>query len=188
MKQFLKKFIVCACAILLVTGCGSSDEKTTTTKKEEEKKSKGNCVAVECIKKIQSENTVEEINKIIGFEGKLTDEKYSKYYWELSEDEGVEVTYYSSDKGTIKITYNEDDIKNKKVDFSKYDEISSLLKSGTSLTYDEFVEKVGGVEGTLIEKGSITNKYTWIDSDGSYLNASFSTSSNKCTFVTGRIK
>ena len=55
MKQFLKKFIVCACAILLVTGCASDDGKTTTSKKEENKKSKGNCVAVECIKEIKPE-------------------------------------------------------------------------------------------------------------------------------------
>lgn len=188
MKQFLKKFIVCACAILLVTGCASDDGKTTTSKKEENKKSKGNCVAVECIKEIKPENTVEEINKIIGFEGKLTDEKYNKYAWELSKDETVEVTYYSSEKGTIKITFDEDEVKNKKVDFSKYNEISSLLKSGTSLTYEEFVEKVGGVPGTLVEKSSYTNKYKWIDSDGSYLNASFSSTTNKCTIVTGMVK
>ena len=40
---------------------------------------KGNCTAVECIKKINPEHTVEQINNIIGFEGELLDEKYQKY-------------------------------------------------------------------------------------------------------------
>lgn len=187
-----KKFLIglmCFVFVMGLTGCG--DNKTTKetdkTTKTEEKSIKGNCTAIECVKKLKSENTVEEINKVIGFEGKLTDEKYNKYTWEISDDESITATYYSSDKATIEATYDRDSLKNKKVDFSKYDEIQTALKSGNSLTYDEFKEKVGSVDGTLIYISSSSKKYVWVDKNGGYLTGTFSDSTGKCTFVIGRL-
>ena len=117
--------------------------------------------------------------------GNLTDEQYNIYYWELTEETGISVTYYSGTKGNIKVDIDKKLLKNSKVDFSKYEELRTKINDG--ITYEEFVTYVGGVEGTLVEKGSITNKYIWVDEDDSYLNASFSSSSNKCTFISGMI-
>ena len=71
-----KKILGMLCGVLVLgalTGCGNNNATTgnggdvsgggTSTN------TKGNCTAVECIKKINPENTVEQINNIIGFEG-----------------------------------------------------------------------------------------------------------------------
>jgi hypothetical protein len=178
-----KVFISLTGILLLttLTGCGNKETTESSTSK-----TKGNCTAVECVKQISPENTVEEINNIIGVDGELTDETYNKYYWELSEDSGVEVTYYSSSKGTIVADIDRDILANSQVDFSRYDELQPKVNDG--ITYSEFISYIGNVEGTIIEKSSYSTKYVWVASDGSYLNATFSNSSNKCTFVSGMIK
>lgn len=177
--------LICLTLLFALTGCNNSGDSNSS--QENLSKSKGKCEATECIKLIEPENTVEEINKIIGVDGELTDEKYNVYYWELSDDQGIQVSYYSSDTGTIEVEVDDKTVfANSKVDFSRYDEISSLLKNGTSLTYDEFVDMVGGVEGTLMEKSTSSLQYMWVNSDGGYLNASFSNSTGKCSFITGR--
>lgn len=167
---------------LLITGCSLNSKDNNDLNKIE---TTGKCNALECINLISIDNTVEEINDIIGIKGTLTDEQYNIYYWELTEETGVSVTYYSGTKASIKVDIDKELLKNSKVDFSKYEELRTKINDG--ITYEEFMPYVGGVEGTLIEKGSITNKYIWVDDDGSYLNASFSTGSNKCTFVSGMI-
>lgn len=189
MKKILFNISLLFLIIVIVTGCGNevTKENNDNVTNNVVEKENGKCKAIECINLINPENTVEEINEIIGFKGELTDEKYNKYYWELSNDTGIEVTYYSSSKGTIKVDFDRNTVANKKVDFSKYDEIKTLLNSGNSLTYNDFVNKVGNVEGTLIEKSAYTKKYVWVNSDGGYLNASFSETSGKCTIVTGRV-
>lgn len=171
--------VVCFMALILLMGCGKANLESNLP-------TKGKCTAIECIKQIDPENTVEEINNIIGVEGKLVDEKYNKYYWELSDDSGVYVKYYDSKKGTIEINIERNSIANKKVDFSKYDDIKKLLNDGTSLTYDEFASKVGNVEGTLIENDGYNKTYMWVNDKGGYLKATFSNRSGKCTFVVGR--
>lgn len=177
----LKKKIFLIIFLILITGCSSNvnnDLNSLLT-------SKGKCSAFECINNIEPTNTVEEINNIIGIIGQLTDEKYNKYYWELSDDSGIEVTYYSGDTGTISVDFDNEVLKNEKVDFSKYDEIKSQLDSGQSLTYDEFVTKVGGVQGILIEKSEYNKVFIWVANDDSYLKATFSESTGKCTFIVG---
>lgn len=183
MKKKICGLIIGLLLVVTLTGCGNNSSSDSTGAN---KNTKGNCNAIECIKKIKPENTVEEINSIIGFDGELTDEKYNKYYWKLSEETGVEVTYYSGKTGTISIDFDRDSLANSKVDFSRYDELQPKIKEGIS--YNDFISYIGNVEGTVIEKSSISTKYVWVSSDGSYLNGSFSNSSGKCTFATGRIK
>ena len=188
-----KKLLGLLCGVLVLgtlTGCGNNNSTTgnggdvsgggTTTN------TKGNCTAVECIKKINTEHTVEQINDIIGFEGELLDEKYQKYYWELSEDTGVQVAYYSSSKGQISIDYDRDSLANSKVDFSRYSELKTKINEGIS--YNDFISYIGNVEGTIVEKSSYSTKYVWVSTDGSYLNGTFSSSSGNCTFASGMIK
>ena len=128
-----KKFLSLLCGILIlgtISGCGNnaSTGNNDIGKENDSSKTKGNCTAVECIKKINPENTVEQINNIIGFEGELIDAKYNKYYWELSEETGVEVTYYSSSKGQISIDYDRSSLADNKVDFSRYEELKTKIR------------------------------------------------------------
>lgn len=174
----MKKYIITFMCMFLLCGC-------TTTKNEDTLKSKGNCNAIECMNQIDITNTVDEISEIIGFDGELTDEKYNKYYWELSDDTSLEVSYYSETKANIKIDIPKDSIKSNKVSFDKYDEMKQLLNDGDSFTYDMMVSMIGA-NGTLVEKGPVTKKYMWVNSEGGYLNASFSQNSGKCTFITWR--
>lgn len=147
---------------------------------------KGNHDVFECIKLINPKNSVEEINEIIGFEGKCTNEENKVYVWELTEDTNVEVQYSKSNEGKIEISFPSKLIANDKVDFSRFSEIKKALNTKESLTYDQFVELVGGVEGTLKSKNSSSLKYEWDNTEGGYLFATFSVQTGKCTFTTGR--
>ena len=187
MKKIIFGFICSALTLSLFTGCGNKElEKTDNNENKTEEKTNGKCTAVECIKQINVENTVEEINNIIGINGELTDEKYNKYYWKLSENVGIEVAYYSSTKGTIKLDIDKSKITIKNVDFSKYNELKDKVKSG--ITYDEFKTYLGNIDGVIVEKSSYSTKYTWASENGSYINGTFSNSSNKCTLLSGVVK
>lgn len=190
MKRKILSILLSITLIISLTACGNTTNTGNNTTPDDNttsgEKIKGNCTAIECIKKIEPENTVEEINKIIGFEGEKTDEQYNIYYWQISENTGVKVAYYSSTKGDISIDYDRDSLANNKVDFSRYSELQSKVKEG--ITYDEFISYIGNVQGTVIEKSSINTRYTWVSKDGSYLNASFIKRTGKCSFVSGRIK
>ena len=171
----------------LATGCSDKKLEPNKGKSEEPAKEekKGNCTIVECMKSIEITNSVEDINNIIGFEGEPVSEGSSTYVWRFTDTTKIEYQP-SNGQGSISATIDRTTIKDKKVDFSKYSEIKELLNNGTSLTYDEFKEKVGGVEGTLVGKSSSSKRYTWVNSKGGYLTASFSESTGKCTIVTGR--
>lgn len=185
MKKKILLGLLSLVLVFTVTGC-FNNKKIITGQTNVKKDVKGNCRALECIKKIKPENTPEEINKVIGFEGKLTDEKNKIYTWEISKDEKVTASYYSSDKATIDASYDKEELKDKKITFDKYDDIQSALKTGTSLTYDEFCKKVNG-KGVLYSVSTYSKKYVWVNKNGEYLTGTFSTSTNKCTFVIGRI-
>lgn len=178
MKKKILKFICAVSLFVVLTGCGATDNTSP--------KMKANCHATECIKKIDDDSTVEDINKVIGFEGELIDDKNNTYYWKISEEESIKVTYYNRSKGTIYAEFNRDTLANQNVDFSRYDELQVKIKEG--ITYDDFKTYIGNVEGIVTEKSGITTKYTWVSTDGSYLTASFSNNSKKCTFASGRIK
>lgn len=181
----MKKVYILSLLLVCFILHGCSGEMKDDNKKALEN-TKGNCNVLECMDKISPENTVLEINNIIGFEGELIDEKYNKYYWELSDDTGIEVSYYSGSKGTIAIDVQRDSLKNNNVNFSRYDELKSKINDG--ITYDEFISYIGNEKGEIVEKSSLSTKYMWVDKDGNYLKASFSNSTNKCTVATGMIK
>ena len=189
MKKNLIK-VICALVIVgTLTGCGVKNlapvngggKETTTTAA----KIKGNCHALECIKKIETNATVEDINAIIGFNGELTDEKYNFYTWKISDDESIVAKYYSGKTPTIVAEIDNDTVRNSQVDFSKWSELKPLISKG--ITYDDFITYIGGQEGTLVEKSSSSNKYLWVDAQGGYLSASFGATSKKCTFASGRV-
>lgn len=178
--------------LVITTGCGKEKEIETETNtginsnSTVETSSKGKCSVMECIQQINYTNTLEEVNKIIGFDGELTDENYDIYYWKLSENSGVKVAWYNSPRATITADFDRTILSNSKVYFSKYDELQPKIKEG--ITYDEFKKYIGGTDGNITEKTSLSTKYTWVDSNGGYLTASFSNSDSKCTFASGRFK
>lgn len=179
MKRKILLFII---TCFIFQGCAVNEKNNQNVLEN----TKGNCGVMDCINQIEPDNTVSEINSIIGFNGELIDEKYNKYYWELSDDTGIEVSYYSGSKGTIAVDVQKDLLKNNNVNFSRYDELKSEINGG--ITYDEFISYIGNEKGEIIEKSSLSTKYMWVDKDGNYLKASFSNSTNKCTVVTGMIK
>lgn len=173
----------------LTTGCSGKkleSNKDKTNEKTQKEEIKGKCSIVDCMKSIEITSSVEDVNNIIGFNGEPVSEGSNKYVWVFTDTTQIEYTTSTSGNGSISAIIDKTTIKDKNVDFSRYSEIKELLNSGTSLTYDEFKEKVGGVEGTLVGKSSISKKYTWVDSNGGYLTASFSERTGKCTIVTGR--
>ena len=191
MKKVLLSFMVGLSVLFLTTGCGkettpaSELQKNAKEQTKEKEVSKAKCSAVECIEKIEPENTVEQINEIIGFEGELTDEKYNTYTWQITKDESIVVKYYSSDKGTITVNYKKDSIvANKKVDLSKLTELKPKVTAGIS--YEEFKKEVGDVDGVLIEKSETSRRYVWATGKGGYVKGSFNYRTDKCTSMIGR--
>lgn len=184
-RKIIMSISILVLGIFLVTGCSVKKEIVIGKDKkiQEKKKLKAKCSAVECIKKLNIDVTVEEANKIIGVDGKLTDEKYNFYEYDLGNDEKIILKYYSGDKATIEADFNQDDIANKKVDLSHVNDLKTKVQNG--LTYDEFKAEIGNTDGILIEKSQFSNKYLWVSTKGGYIKATFSLSNNKCTIFTG---
>ena len=66
-------------------------------------------------------------------------------------------------------------------------ELKELLDTGKSFTYEEAVQKLGGVEGVLDSKTSTSDGYMWVDKHGRTFRATFSTTiNNKCSIMTLR--
>ena len=182
MRKF-KLFASVLCAVMmavLITGCGGT-------------KSKGNCDLFKCMEKIDTSGTIEDINKVIGFEGTVTgtSEKgdsyaWTSYRWDLTEDEAVEVKYYTESKLMyVEAIYSRDSLKNKKVDFSSVKEDMKKINSANGLKYEDVKKIVGGVDGHLVKKDNNTLTYTWYNSKGGTFTARFSTTSGKCTSYNG---
>lgn len=174
-----KKIVLSFAALLLLVGVTGCDKKSSV-------KTNGKCNVFECMDLVNIGDSVEDVNATIGLDGELLNGTENTYVWHLSEDTSLEVLLSSDSKvNRVDISFPDDTIKSKKVDFSKFDEIKKALSSKESITLDEFNKKVNG-EGTLITKSSYSTSYRWINSDGGYLTASFNTSSGKCTIATGR--
>ncbi|MBQ9019172.1 MAG: hypothetical protein IJ097_02530 [Bacilli bacterium] len=188
----MKKFKLIALAlvsVLLLTGCNLIPSKTTTTTTKEAKPAKGNCVVFDCIKQLDTKADLETVTKVMGFEGEKINEGngYTTYKWVIDSDknEALQAAFYSTST-SISITFSDEDIKNSKVDFSKYDEIKSALNNREKLTYDDIKSKFNA-EGTLIEKTSFSTKYRWVNEKGGYLNATFGNTTGACSMIIGRI-
>ncbi len=179
-----RNFMILGVLLLsLLTGCTNN---TTEERKEETKTEvKGNCEVKECISQIEVTNTVEEINEIIGFEGEKSD--YSdKYTWKLSDKTSI-VLDNSSTSAILQATIDKNDIMSEDVSFSNFNEIKEELNKGTKITYEEMVEKLGGVEGTLAGKTSTSNRYIWVDKHERTFSATFkNTEDGYCSIISLR--
>ena len=187
--------VAIAMAAFVMGGKGkkANNNEGQSSKTETTQSSKGNYDVFESIKKLNVETTLEEINDVMGFEGEVKDEseetssmKWKLYSWELTDDTSIEVRIYDdSDSVYINAYYPDEMIENKNVDFSKASEMKTKLNSEEGLTYQEVVELLGGVEGTLDEKDSSTETYSWCNTDGGSFTARFSPKTGKCTSFNG---
>lgn len=187
MKKVLG-IISMALVLVLLTGCSLiPGAKTGSETKTLEKPAKGNCNVFDCIKKLNTTDNLEKVNKVMGFDGEVVREGtgYATYKWEISEDDKVEATFYTSST-TISISFKDDAIKNSKVDFSKFEEIKKAMNNKETVTYDD-VKKKFGADGVLTEKSSFSNKYRWVNDKGGYMTANFSVSTGACSMIIGRI-
>ena len=174
MKKITKLVLVLG-IFLLLTGC-------STTKKETKKeKPKGKCKITECITQIGLNDNLEKVNEIVGVEGK---EKNGTYTWKLSSTQKIVITF--GDTNTIKIRLLDDEIKNKKTNFKKYEEIEKKLNDGETVTKDD-LNKAFKVNGVLIEKTSTTEVYKWVSQDDGYIEATINSTNGKCYKINGMI-
>lgn len=197
MKKLSKIFAVSLCLLLafvVTTGCGSKKSESSneggngSSSSKKDTGSKGNCTVFECIDKAETDDTYEDMNDLIGFEGESVREGdgWKTYKWELNDDESIEATFFKTST-TIKANFKDEKIKNKKVDFSKYDEVKKALNKGEAVSYDDLKEKFGGVDGTMTEKSSSGFTYRWVNSQGGYMSANLNSSKTKCSMIMGRI-
>lgn len=191
MKKRVLFIVLCGMFLATLSGCSKTETKKEdsskieeTTKKEDDKKS---TKVIEYISKLDNNSTLEDINKLIGFDGVVDSDNNKKYVWDITETSSLTATFSNKGYTSIEIDIEDELLKNDKVDFSKYEEISSALKNGDTVTYDDFKEKVGGVDGTPVTKSYISTSYKWVNKKGGYLKASFNNKTKKCTFVSGRI-
>lgn len=176
LKKIILGSLTSVCALCFITGC--SEQKVEEKPKEEVK---GNCTVTECIKKIETTNTKEEINKIIGFEGE-TSEYSNETTWKLDSKNWITLKPGTNSQ-IVQATIDKESIKNENVTLPSQKELQELLNQG--ITYTELVEKIGA-EGTLNSKTSTSVGYIWADKNGQRLSASINNESGKCTVASYR--
>ena len=82
--------------------------------------------------------------------------------------------------------YPTDMIRSDKVDFSKVNtDMKKKINEKDGMTYDQVVEMLGGVQGTLDKKDSSTDTYVWANSQRGSITVRFSTSTGKVTSFNG---
>lgn len=194
MKKTISKIGLLAlilCLVFSLSGCGSKDNDSNKDSKSNSSEnstesSKEDLKVFEYMDKIKPENTVEEINSIIGSDGELVDEKYNKYTWKITDDTTLTATYYSAKTATITIDIDDDLLKDDKTDLSDSSNLKSEINSANGVKYEDMVSKFG-TNGYMVEKRSSGTSYMWVNKDGGYIKANFSNDSGKCTSFFGRV-
>ena len=201
MKKRTFLTFVCMIAVLFaITGCGAEKSESNgnnSSNSSTAAESKAKCGDVlQCMEKLDVNSELDDMNEVMGFEAKekSSTDDYKIYEWDLTDDTSIEVMfhYYTSvinNETTVsaKFTANYpwDTVPNK-ADFSKWDEIEEKLNSDEGLSYSEFVELVGGVEGIIDSKSDDEIGYSWHNSEGNYLKAKVDPETNEILWATGR--
>lgn len=189
-----KKNLICIIAGILIICLGvmyvafsdddqenkNSSTNTTNNIAEEAEKTK---LVVGYLNQLEASNSIEEINNVIGVEG--TKSEYSEEYtWKLSNKASI-VLKYAGDSPILQANIDKETIMNDTVKFPLASELQEMLNNG-SFTYEELVEKLGGVEGTISGKTSGSVSYMWVDKHSQVLRATFNNGSGKCTIASFR--
>ena len=195
-----KRILVISLAIMLVlslgvlTGCGNNSNNSGNAQQTQQ--SKGNYDVFEAIKKIETTTTFEDVNKLLGFEGTLKSQSdanstysWKLYRWDLTDDTAIEVRINEKDNSaSIEAKYPTDMIRNGKVDFSKVNsEMKKKINEKDGMTYDQVVEMLGGVQGTLDKKTSYDEAYVWANDQRGSLTVRFNSSTGKVTSFNGLV-
>ena len=179
LKKSFRYVVISLCVIGCLTGC-SNDKNIEEEKKEDI--AKGKCTVTECIKQLEPSNSIEEMNEIIGFEA--TKSEYSEERtWKLDNKNWITLKY-AGDSPILQATIDKETIKNETLKFPTSSELQEMLNNG-SFTYEELVEKLGGVEGTLSSKTTTSVGYMWVNNYQTLV-ATFNNNSGKCTVASYR--
>ena len=162
--------VICLLVLVSITGCGkktnlSNKKQSDNTETKTEVKAK--CSYYKCLSKVSLSNTVDELNNIVGIEAKsveTTVENMEKYEYDFGNDKKITVTLFSGKVSSITMAYDKKELKNSKVTLDNLADVKAKINDGVS--YADFKNAVGGVDGTLYELGS-WNKYVWVAGDGS---------------------
>ncbi len=176
-KLIYSLLIIC----LIMFGVSCSKETNDTVEESPD------LVVLTYLNELDNNATIDNINELTEIEGEFVSNGtgYETYIWHITETASITATFYTfTSNCDISIDLPNDLLKNANVDFSHYEEISSSLKNGENVTYEDLQEKFG-TEGTLIEKGTSNSKYKWVNANGGYLIATISNVTNKCTMIVG---
>lgn len=176
MKKKLLSILFCSVLVIgLTTGCTKQKEIEPNEENKGQEKSQGKCEIKECMNVLNPNMKLEEINEVIGFVGEK-DEENEKYVWQLTSKTKIEVEFKEG-KGSIKASYDKEQLKNDKLKLSICYEIYNNIKE-KNYTYEEMVEKLEGIEGNLESLTSTSKMYSWVNKDGNTFRATFSKSNN----------
>ena len=112
MKKKILSFVLAGFIVLGLTGCGKPK-------------------VFKYMEKLEPSQSLEEMNKIIGFEGTLRSDEnsYKIYEWKISEDTSISAQFMLNYK-TATITANyPSTMASHKANFKKWDEIPTLQKN-----------------------------------------------------------
>lgn len=174
------------------TNENNSNINNNKNSKNSIKNKKAKCTAVDCIKLIDFDSTIDEINTIIGFEGELIDnsEYFTQYYWAISNNSGIRYSYNMDfTRGTVELDVKHDNLKNSKVDLSesRFQTIKSKVLD-EYYKYDQVKSYLAGVDGTITMKTSEITEYTWVSNSGGYLTVRYDNRSSSPRYATGEGK
>lgn len=142
------------------------------------------CAITECIKEIETGDSIEEITEVIGIEPEI-DETTGTAKWKFSSKESI-AREKSGSSYILQATIDKTKIANDDVDLSIFTELKQKLENGESFTYDELVKQLGGVEGTLAGKTDTSKRYTWVDKHDQTFSATFSNKTGQCSIISLR--
>lgn len=186
-----RKIILVTLAAVLFTsslaGCGKSEKADQQNKQAQEAAAEAepNHEAEKYFESIEVSNTIEEINGIIGFEAEKNEYK-EEYKWKFEDETSIVANMTAGDM-TLGLNFKKEAYANDKVDLSCYYDIEEALESGTSFTYEEIVEKVGGEAGILAGKTSTSKRYSWVDKHHVVFSATFSDNlEGRCSIISMR--
>lgn len=188
-----KKVIGIICAVVIVIALGvlgfillsGNDDPGTSNTPDASETITANCSITECMNQLKATNTMEEISNIIGFEPTTDAMIGSDPIWKFDSKNWISYKTSGSDnKVTIQATINKEELKDSNVKLPSSSELQKDLDNG-SFTYEELVKKLGA-EGTLTSISEGSRSYTWVDTAGQRLGATFNNATGKCTVASYR--
>lgn len=164
-------------AIGVLDAIQSSPEQSLVTEEE----INANCTAAVCMEKIEITDGVDKITEVIGVEPEV-DEENGSYKWKISSKESI-TREKSGESYSLSATVDNTTIKGDTVDLSVFSDLRSELQNGETVTYDDLVKRLNGVEGVAVNKAETSNLYKWVDKNGQALTATIRNKDGICTII-----